>query len=355
MKKQNHILHKLFLVSFLALGFLACDRGDETPEGKYNRGVFIINEGAFNSSNGSIDFIDPQSGQVESDIFGKNNNNRPTGDVIQDLRFSGQKGFIVANNSNKIEEITVESFSNTKTWEEQLRNPRFMVTTNDNEYGYISNWGFFDENFSLDQSYIAVADLRLNAIIDTIHTDPGAEQMFLLNSDLYVSNSFTNTVYVIDVINRKVTDTIEVGNNPKGIAVAGNAVWVLCQGSWGASNATLHRISPSEKEVTRTISLNMSVQGTLVFNAFENKLYFTSGKKVFAIGLTDTTAPSSPVFEVSESSANLYGIAYNPTSGNIWVCDPADFNSAGKVFEYKGSQLEKTYNVGIAPNGIRFR
>jgi YVTN family beta-propeller protein len=353
--KKTVLSRKFLSLLAMSLVFFACDRNGETPEGKYNRGVFVINEGGFGRSNGTIDFINPTTGELESDIFGLNNNNRPTGDVIQDLRFAGEKGFIIANGSNKIEEVTVESFINQRTWESQLRNPRYMVTNTSGEFGYISNWGSFDESFNLDQSYVAIADLVLGSVIDTVHTDPGSENVFFFENTLYVSNSFTNTVFAIDVIDRKVKDTIEVGNSPKGLAVAGNSLWVLCQGDFGANNSTLHRISLSNNELTRTIELNMRVQGSLVLNAFENKLYYTSGKSVFATGITDTAAPSAAEFEVTQSSANLYGIGYNGISGRIWVCDPGDFSSSGKVFEYDRGELKNTYTTGIAPNGVRFR
>jgi hypothetical protein len=74
---MKNLSKKLFFLTLvLGLSF-ACDPvSPETPSGEFEDGVLIVNEGAFGANDGEIYHYDPESGEVQPDIF-ERKNNRP--------------------------------------------------------------------------------------------------------------------------------------------------------------------------------------------------------------------------------------------------------------------------------------
>ena len=54
----------------LALFFVSCtDDGPEIPSGEFERGVLIMNEGAFGANDGEVYHYDPATGEIKTNIF----------------------------------------------------------------------------------------------------------------------------------------------------------------------------------------------------------------------------------------------------------------------------------------------
>ena len=67
---------------------------------------------------------------------------------------------------------------------------------------------------------ISVIDIRTNIIIETIPVGKGPVDLAFnpYNGDMYVDNSVTNSTPVIDITTNTVIDTIPVGEGPRAIA-----------------------------------------------------------------------------------------------------------------------------------------
>ena len=68
----------------------------------FGKGVYIVNEGGFGYGNGSVSYYSPSDCTITLDLF-KSQNAKPLGDICQSLTFFNQKGYVVVNNSQKIE------------------------------------------------------------------------------------------------------------------------------------------------------------------------------------------------------------------------------------------------------------
>lgn len=339
---------KFYLVALLTLTsvFLSsCEDDDDKPKGEFEKGVFVVNEGNFNSSDGTISHISA-SGEVTTDLFGSVNNGLILGDVVQSMYVADDFGYIVVNNDNKMEVVNANTFEASYTISD-LKLPRYFITYNNK--GYLTEW----VNFS-DPGRVSIVDLETHAVTGSITTDFGAEDIIEENGKLYVSNNFTNTVSVIDPVSATVVKTIEVGSSPGGFAVdKQNKLWVICGGDFGGNNGSLVQIDPATNEAIKTIELEMNVNAKMAMNKAETTLYYYKGKSVYS---TSTTATAAGDVLFTESSAiGFYGIGIDPKTDILYVADAKAFAGGGTVFTYTSSGTAiSSYASGRGPNGFVF-
>lgn len=135
--KISQIIITAILLSFL----FSCEK--EVPEVEedtgYTHGAFITNEGAFGSSNGSLSYFDLDSLTVQNNLFNQVNS-RPLGDVVQSFSVHNNRGYIVVNNSQKVEVVDMETFNSLGVIE-GLSYPRHFLGVSETK-GYISNGAF---------------------------------------------------------------------------------------------------------------------------------------------------------------------------------------------------------------------
>ena len=195
------ILRMVLLASFIS----GCSSTEEVPKGEFTTGVVIINEGNFTEANGSIGFYNESNSELSQNIFEKANG-VATGGLLQSVYFYENLAFIIDQIGNRIEIVEAETFKSLATIDQGLITPRYMVVANGK--GYVSNWGDYDANYNLPNSYVAVVDLESFTISKTIKTDNGSEGMIAFGGNIYVANSSSNTVEMIDTSTDAVTSSI---------------------------------------------------------------------------------------------------------------------------------------------------
>jgi YVTN family beta-propeller protein len=337
----------------------SCDDDDNQPAGEFNNGIFVTNEGNFQDADGSISFISPDDGSVKQDLFGSVNNGLALGDVVQSMTIDGDYSYVVVNNSNKIEVVNANTFEAIHTID-GLSLPRYFTTLDGK--GYVTEWVSFS-----DPGRVTVVDLNNHTAGESITVGYGAEDILAYDGLLYVSNNFSNTVSVIDPVGEGVIKTIEVGNSPGTLLLDNdNKVWVICGGGYDSefnplNDGKLVRIDPLKSEdasaesVIRDIELGINLTAKAAINKAKDKLFYYSGKSVFAVSISATDAPSSPL--VTETTATaLYGIGIDPTNDYLYLADSKNFVGNGVVYRYDPSgQAVDTKVVGRGPNGFVFK
>src|SRR5688572_6108892 len=88
------------LLTLITFSFSACDNEDEKPKGKFQTGVFVVNEGNFLEADGSVSHFNLSTKETTQDLFGSVNTGRALGDVVQSMTIDGDNAYIVVNNSN---------------------------------------------------------------------------------------------------------------------------------------------------------------------------------------------------------------------------------------------------------------
>ena len=320
------------------------------------RGVFIVNEGAFGQSNGDVSFMS-NNGFKEITLF-STANNRPLGDVVQSMCIIGDKAYLVANNSQKIEVVSMTSFKSVGVIT-GLSSPRFITQIN-NTTAYVSDW---------ISNSVKIIDLNTNQVIGSINAGNGPEQMINLNSKVYVTNvggfGKDSTVTVIDAGTNTVQTTIQVGINPNSVIVDNTGmVWVLCGGSLGDDftpntaddiGGKLVKINPVSNTIVQSYDFAQGKHPLkLTTNFSKTTLYYLHGSSAYTGDVRRMSVNASVLPSTAIVNREFYGLGIHPGNENIHgSIGSFSANSHALRYSINGTLID-SMQVGIGPNGFVF-
>ncbi|MCA8831763.1 DUF5074 domain-containing protein [Hymenobacter pini] len=359
--KHSFLFNRLsscLLLSGAALSLVACDPNDPEPTEQpiVTNSVFVVNEGNFTRSNADISLFSKASGTVTSKTLFSSTNGRPLGDVAQSMAIQDSLGYIVVNNSNKLEVVSLAKFRS-KATVTGLKLPRYFAAASSAK-GYITE----TVSYSGANGRVSVLDLKTNTVSKTIEVGVQPERLAVVGSRLYVTNSGSNTVTVISTSTDAVEGTITVGDSPNSVVADrdGN-VWVLNGGKTfynadytvdysRTTKGSLSKIVPGQlTATTREVASNRSSPSRLTINGAKNQLYYTYLGGVYTLSITDAALPTTPLIK-----RGFYGLGVDPQDGTIYG-GIGSFTAADKVIRYRstGAPID-SFTVGIGPNGFIF-
>lgn len=363
---MNSIKHLLMstLIVFTGL-FYSCDETEEQEvQFALGSGFFIVNEGAFQGENASLSYFDYSNNTLTNDVF-YSVNNRDLGDQAQSMSRHNGYGYIIVQNSAKIEVIDLTDGISTATIDSNdgIVSPRYFVGVSDTK-GYVSDWGADGVSGT-----VKVIDLATNSITKTIdNVGQGSNRMIIVGTNLLVANAggwgSDNTVTVIDTTTDEIVSSITVGDNPNSIALdnAGN-IWVASSGKtiynadWSVD--TENSTAPSISKISSDLTVDFTIDSEdITYNAGNIQLSEDGSELLFSyadgIYSLSTVATATSFFELFLETS-LYGFSVNPNNGNIIVCQAPDFSSAGNMIRYTSAGvLIDEHVAGIGPNGAGF-
>ncbi|MCD4681660.1 MAG: hypothetical protein K8R86_00140, partial [Bacteroidales bacterium] len=127
--RKNSIL----ILGLLLLGswvIISCDKEEDEPpppdSSGYSEGVFIVNEGPFQTGTGTVTYLSRDGSGIEDHIFQKANNLIPLGNIVQSMTLIEDKVYIAVNNANKIEIVSLKTFQSVQTLE-NITSPRYIA------------------------------------------------------------------------------------------------------------------------------------------------------------------------------------------------------------------------------------
>ena len=342
----------VLLISLLFI-FQACKK-DELPEQQeYDlaKGVFIINQGTFNSANASLSYFETESKKLINNLF-TGTNKIPLGDVAQSITLREDKAFIVVNNSgviyciNRKNAIIEGKISG-------LASPRNMLILN-NQKAYISD---------LYDHHISIVNPTTFEVTGIIELNRSSEEMVLIGTKAYVANYSAysqqmknDVVLVVDTETDRLVDTVKVGIEPNSIvADKDNNLWVLCSGGYlNEELPTLWKINGLNGEVLHTFTFEVlqSNPSGLKINGLGDQLFFLNNG-VYSMSVSDESLPADPVIEPSEKF--FYTMGIDPQNSDIYLSDALDYTQNGFVYRYDVTgNLSDSIEVGIIPGGFGF-
>jgi DNA-binding beta-propeller fold protein YncE len=331
------------VVAVLLIAFSSCKKDqDLNIETENYKGVFVVNEGGFAKSNGSIGLYKPGEKRY-FDAF-KKANGLPLGDVVQSMSLIGSNYYIVVNNSNKIEVVSQSDLKTVSTI--STPSPRYVLPVSSNK-AYISN--FYNNT-------IKVLDLNTKSISKSIEIFHNSDQMALMNKKVYVT-TFDNKLMVLNSANDSLVDSISTASGlSKIVNIGASRLAVLCTGVVDWNNGSVIengkiQIINLGNIVESSFNLSSgSYGGSMVYVSNTALLYFSLGNNViYKMDLSGNVTE----FKTLEAGRNVYSLTYNSSNSSIYVTDAGDFNSAGKVIVYDLSGNKTLeFDAGIAPNAI---
>ena len=367
--KRNNLFRSLYIATLLltgSLGFTGCDSDDEKVNpvastevrGPYDQqGVFIINEGNYGTPNGSISFLSDSAGhEVVTNITQKANDDRLLGDVVMDMDIVGDRAYIVANNSDKLEVV------NTYTMETEgvvgLKQPRhFTVATPDK--AYVSEWVAFGQ-----PGQVSVIDLKSLQVVKTIAVGPQPEELLVVEGKLYVAISGGDKITVINTGTDAVETEIQVSDGPAELEVGiRNRLWVLTKGKtiynedWSVNYdettpGALISINTANNAVVNTLPFgsNQHTPDNLAMTSDGGKLYYNYQGATYAHNPSLNSLATTPLI-----GRSFYGLGVDPDNGYLYGSDTNRFAGDGTIYIYQpdGTQVSEV-KARIGPSGFVF-
>jgi hypothetical protein len=328
---------------------------NNTTTDAYGAGVFIVNQGSYGHGNGSVSFFNRSTKAVSNDIF-QTVNGRPLGDVAQSMTIYNGKGYIVVNNSQKVEVVTVSDFKSVATIT-GLTLPRYFTVLNASK-AYVSDWGNGGAGF------IGVINLSTNTISKKIINGRSPEAMALSGNFLYVANAggmgMDSTITVINTLADTVTTTIQVNYNPNSLSVDANGkIWVTCGGKgytgWPAATDTpgsLVCIDPSNSSIVK----NFVFWGTgyhptnMVTDDTQQNLYYLCNNQVFSLPVNSGALNTTVLINRS-----FFGLGFDNNSKYLYAANGGDFSNPSWFIRYQPTgAIIDSVKVGVAPGYFCF-
>ncbi|MFT7113364.1 MAG: YVTN family beta-propeller protein [Candidatus Azotimanducaceae bacterium] len=335
------------MVALAAIAFISCKQEEEQKEFIQSaNSAYIINEGNFGAGNGDISYVNLDNDSITTELFNLAND-VPAGEV-QSFTIVGDKGYIVAGGSNKIEVVNMDDFTSITTIS-GLSLPRYMVVSGNT--GYVSEWVGYT---ALDTGRIAVIDLNTNAITETINVSKSPDKMLIYESKLYVVNKDTNLVSVIDLSNNTLEQNIVVPHGPNSLVVDNNNnLRILCSGraSWDAAGPTTGALVQIENGNLSTVNFPNTDgnPSNLLINKDGDMLYYNYN------GVCKMASNSTTITITPEIAGYYYGMAIDQNNEVIYAFDANGFVASGDAIRlYANGTIDTLFSIGLIPNNASF-
>jgi DNA-binding beta-propeller fold protein YncE len=343
---------RIFFAMVLITSFSSCEKTGKvidpnSLEGLLRgEGVFIINEGNFLAGNGTISFYSYTSGKITNNIFATANG-RPLGDVPNSMIISGDKGYLVVNNSGSLEVVDKNNMQSIKTIT-GLTSPRNMLIVSSDK-AYIS---------SLYSNNLTIISLATNTVTGSIGLRRSSEAMVLVGNKAFVSSwSQGKEIMVINTATDKVTDSIKVAPEPESMVTdKNNKLWVLCSGGYtGQTLAELILINPVTNTIERELVFpaKLSYPTCLQINKTRDTLFFADNG-LWRMSIQSTSLPNTAFKKPVNRFIYKFGV--DPRYGKIFYTDAMDYKQKGYVLQLnaQGRQIDSC-RAEIIPGSLCFK
>ena len=347
MKKQLSIPLIIFL-----LAISACNKTKTPVAGSPTaNGVYITNEGDFNSGQGEISFYNPVNDSISNSLFSAINGYK-LGDVVQSMYIKDSTGFIVVNNSAKVEVVKIPSLKHILTISIPNSSPRYFLPVNDS-IGYVTD---------IYRSEVHVINYKTGSLITNITSlAKYTEHLVMINGVVIVEERNLNPASTGSVVTiNPATNTLIQRYSFAGSSVDGmvndnlNRIW------FGMDADSIHHIPATIYCLNNDMSVNKRIAlGTghtiadLKINSAGNEIYYFDNNGVNAISINDTAAPVNPLIPVS--GRNLYGLGIDPKYGDVYVSDALDYVQKSKIYRYDtNGNLKDSFLAGVISGNFAF-
>ncbi|MGB0805439.1 MAG: YncE family protein [Salibacteraceae bacterium] len=294
--------------------------------------VIVLNEGNFMFGNGSVSWVDLENQNTSQEVF-KTVNGFPLGDVPQSMIVSDSVGYVVVNNSSKIEVVTMPEFSSVSTIT-GFNSPRQMAIISEQpKIAWVTD---------LYANKIWEVNLDTRQIIGSISNAGWNENIMKWKSLALVLNKTDSVINVFDIATKSLIKTYQVSTGIVDFQFSSfSELKVLAKGGIYRINLLLDGVYEEYAfSVTRT-PLKMA------YDSINQTTYFLDGDlyRYSNNGLTmlKSVAPGS----------NFYGLAVN--NEKVYLTDTKDYVQPGELNVYSYDfQTETVFPMGVNPQFIFF-
>lgn len=319
--------------------------------------IYILNQGSYAGNNASVTMHNLIDSITTPDYF-KSQNDRALGDVGNDMIIYGSKAYIITNVSSQLEIVNAVTFKS-------LKQISFIKNEVPQQPTAITG---YDRNIyvsSFDGS-VTVIDTATLEVVNTIQAGQNPDGILAAYGKIWVSNSggfnfpnFDSTLSIIDPSTHVEVKKITVGTNPYKLeADKYGDIYVITRGNYSDIKMRLKVINAETGDVKHTFeefeAYNFTIKGDTAyvyyydFSGINETKFMTINVKteeIISTGfITDGTQITTP-----------YGIAADPTTNDIYICDAKNFQSNGVVYCFgPDGKLKYSIDAGVNPVTVKF-
>ena len=353
-----HIVTFLFrcvMQLLLLMGATACMKWEYGQQEEFHfpsEGLYITNEGNFQYGNATLSFYNPDTKEIENEVFYRSNAMK-LGDVAQSMIIRDGIGWIVVNNSHVIfavDPTTCREIGRITN----LTSPRYMHFLSD-EKAYVTQiWDnrifiVNPKNFQI-AGYINCPNMTME--------QGSTEQMVQLGKYVYVNCwSYQNRILKIDTETDTVVDELVVGIQPTSLVLdKNNKLWTVTDGGYegspyGHEVPSLYRIDAETFKIEKQFKFKFGdAPSEVQLNGAKDKLYWINDD-IWELSVDADTLPAEPF--IFAKGTIYYGLTVSPYNGDVYIADAIDYQQQGMILRYsnEGELLDEFY-VGIIPGAF---
>ena len=329
--------------------------------------VFMLNEGSMGSNNSTLDFLRFSDATYVTGAFKKMNPSvgAGLGDVGNDIIIIGDEAWMAVNNSGIVEVISAKD--ETEVAAIQVPTPRNIAF--DGSYAYVTSWAGAYANYGADYSVsdyknpkgqVYRINLNTKKVEGSVEVGYQPEGIACCNGRLYVANSggiasqvapdysYDNTVSVIDTKSFKVTKTLDVQVNLKGVYSDGKGnIYVTTLGDYWSVHSGVYMIDASDnvKYISDYVSVAALDGDTLYCVGSEDEWDWSGAPKTWKA--FSCKGGSKSAFDLSVSG-NPYSLCALGSEAFL-IGDAGDYFNPGTVNLYKGGSKAWEVTAGVCP------
>ena len=315
-------------------------------------GLFITCEGNFQYGNATLSYYDPETREVENEVFFRSNGMK-LGDVAQSMTVRDGTGWVVVNNSHVVFAIDADTFKEIGRIE-NLTSPRYIHFVSD-EKAYVTQiW---------DNRIFIVNPRRFEVTgcieVPGMTSESGStEQMVQYGRYVYCNCwSYQNRIIKIDTESDSVVGELTVGIQPTSIVMdCNNKLWTVTDGGYegspyGYEAPSLYRIDAESFTVERQFRFRLGdAPSEVQLNGARDRLYWINDD-VWQMDVTAERVPVRPFLE--QRGTKYYGLTVDPVRGDVYVADAVDYQQPGMIYRYSAEgELIDSFYVGVTPGAV---
>lgn len=337
-------------------------------------GMYLLNEGNMGSNKASIDYIDFVGGSYVRNIYAERNPTviKELGDVGNDIQIYGSRLYVVLNSSHKVEVMDARTL--VRIGQIDIPNCRYIQFDEGNAY-VTSYVGPIAVDPKAQPGAVFRVDTASLAITDTCTVGFQPDELAIVGDYIYVANSggyrkplYDNTVSVIHKHSMTQVRKIEAAPNLHRIRKdAYSKLWLSSRGDEDTIPSRLLVLDVEEPGsdymiVTDTLDIpcsEMYIHG--------DSLYFYSlawsdaeARNTIAYGIIDVRTKQliTDHFITDGTEQEIekpYGIAVNPSTGDIYITDAKNYVTSGTLHCYSPQGCRKwSVRTGDIPAHMTF-
>lgn len=332
-------------------------------------GFFLVNEGNMGSNKCTIDHFDARTGGYQRNIFPERNPGvvKELGDVGNDIAIHDDRLYVVVNCSNLVEVMNVHTAEHIGSV--TIPNCRYIVF--DGDRAYVSSYaGPVQIDPEARPGKVVEIDTRTLTITREVVVGYQPEEMVITGGRLYVANSggyrypnYDRTISVVDLESFEVVNTIDVAINLHRMELDRfGRIYVSSRGDYYGTGSDIYVVDVATERVIGRLGLaasEMCIDDDRLY-VISTEWSYTSNSNEVSYAIYDTAEERilsrSFITDGTEKQISLpYGLAVNPETKEIYVCDATNYVTPGYLYCFSpGGELKWRVRTGDIPAHIAF-